>query len=205
MLIKVVDRSILGQLPNQEQIKQSPRSKEKYYGEALLRYVLNEEYGNDAIMKSRKNGVFGKPFLSESNVYYSVSHSDGNLVLGVSCYPLGIDMESINEMAKMDSSIWLSEREKRDETIQNTWHYLKLWTVKEAVLKLYGTGFRVMPHHLTINDIRGDASVSYADGHDVKLKVDISSTDQILEKYIVSVASFQQWKAQIKLYFMGFS
>lgn len=202
MLVKTVDCDILSQLPSQEHINHSRRLKEKYFGEALLRHVLKEEYGNEEIIKSRKSGVFGKPYLSGSDIYYSISHSDGCFVLGVSSYPLGVDVESISEIAKMDSPIWLSEREKRDEMIQSTWDYLKVWTIKEAVLKLYGTGFRVMPHHLTVKDIKGNTGVYYADGGDVRLKVDVSTTDKIVQKQIVSVASFQQWKSQIRLYFL---
>lgn len=91
----------------------------------------------------------GKPvFLSEPGFYANLSHSYGNLLLGVSSRSdIGVDIESAisTKTAASAAPIFLSSREVQLLS-QGGPSYagtaLRFWTLKEAAAKLSGLGIR---------------------------------------------------------------
>ncbi len=84
----------------------------------------------------------GKPMLSGVNgVDFNISHSDGFVVCAVDLIPIGIDVERVREIKNRDK---LAERyfdcREAEAAKTSDLTFLRLWTRKEAALKLYGDG-----------------------------------------------------------------
>lgn len=85
------------------------------------------------------------PDESNSNWHFNISHTGSLLALAISNQaPLGVDLESrqlsstqIQRLARRyfseDEQAWLAQYPKSE-------HFLRLWTIKEAVLKAHGGG-----------------------------------------------------------------
>ena len=86
----------------------------------------------------------GKPYLLRSELHVSLSHSGGYAAAAVADVPLGLDLQSLREISlrvqerlySREEIAWIGlaegdERQKRA---------VRLWTMKEACGKLFGTG-----------------------------------------------------------------
>lgn len=91
----------------------------------------------------------GKPIITNSRLVFNQSHSDESyaLAFSLSVRELGVDTESIHRQANFDAlarrffhadeyTLW------RDNGCDRVL-WLKLWTIKEAVLKANGLGIRM--------------------------------------------------------------
>ncbi len=95
----------------------------------------------------------GKPYCTLPGApEFNLSHTaDGDGlaygVLACASQPVGVDVEIIRPVADLTgmAAVVLSERERRCleslPTMQQSRHFLRLWALKEAVLKAAGTGF----------------------------------------------------------------
>lgn len=90
----------------------------------------------------------GKPFL-EHGPFFSLSHSRKYAVLAVSDDEIGIDTEM-----NRDIDIGIIKRcftdDEAEFAVLSTENYLRIWTAKEAVLKLMGTGFSCPPKSFSV-------------------------------------------------------
>jgi 4'-phosphopantetheinyl transferase len=125
----------------------------------LLKKGLREEYG------ITENPVFeygehGKPsIVGHPEIHFNLSHCKEAAVCVISNHPVGIDVESIREYRESLVRYTMNDDEVR--LIESSEHpdvaFIRLWTMKEAVLKLIGTGIsndikNVLvdtPYHLT--------------------------------------------------------
>ena len=108
----------------------------------LLKQALREEYG------ITENPVFeynehGKPsIIGHPEVFFNLSHCKEAAVCVVSDQPGGIDVESIREYK--DGLVHYSMNDDEIREIESAEHpdvaFIRLWTMKEATLKLIGTG-----------------------------------------------------------------
>jgi 4'-phosphopantetheinyl transferase len=93
----------------------------------------------------------GKPFLSDSPVFFNLSHSNDRLLIAVSAgRELGIDVEFRRQ--KFDPAAivnrWFSKAEK--EAFQNGTDFFDLWAKKEAYVKALGVGIYKNFHTFTV-------------------------------------------------------
>ncbi|MBR4480828.1 MAG: 4'-phosphopantetheinyl transferase superfamily protein [Prevotella sp.] len=108
----------------------------------LLKQALREEYG------ITENPVFeynehGKPsIIGHPEVFFNLSHCKEAAVCVVSDQPVGIDVESIREYK--EGLVHYSMNDDEIQEIESAEHpdvaFIRLWTMKEATLKLIGTG-----------------------------------------------------------------
>lgn len=110
----------------------------------LLKQALSQEYG------ITDNPVFdyaegGKPMLRDyPQIHFNLSHCKTGAVCAVSDKPIGIDIESIRKFNPELACYVLNDAEcdavigaeRRDVA------FIKLWTMKESLLKLTGEGLR---------------------------------------------------------------
>lgn len=90
----------------------------------------------------------GKPFL-KNGPFFNISHSHRYAVLAVCENEVGIDIEmreTPNERA-MERCFTVEEKNYAAVSTEN---FLKVWTAKEAVLKLLGTGFSHSPKNFSV-------------------------------------------------------
>ena len=108
----------------------------------LLKDGLRELYGYD------ENPVFeygehGKPsIVGRPDVFFSLSHCREAAVCVVSSEPVGIDVESIREYRESLVRYTMNDAEvlSIESSPDPARAFIRLWTMKEATLKLYGTG-----------------------------------------------------------------
>ena len=108
----------------------------------LLKQGLREVYG------ITENPLFeynehGKPsIVGHPEIFFNLSHCKEAAVCAVSDEPLGVDVESIREYK--DGLVHYSMNEEEIRQIESSEHpdraFIRLWTMKEATLKLIGTG-----------------------------------------------------------------
>ncbi|MBP6861035.1 MAG: 4'-phosphopantetheinyl transferase superfamily protein [Neisseriaceae bacterium] len=126
----------------------------------LLRLIL-AEYGTDTHPKGIKlmQHRYGKPYLPNSTLQFSVSHCDSRLMIAVSRTRLiGIDIERLDQKNQGQLADFVLSPEElachrqRPPSAQQA-YFLQCWTRKEAYLKAIGTG---LVNHLQRVDTSAD-------------------------------------------------
>lgn len=80
----------------------------------------------------------GKPFIPNSNVHFNISNTKGIVVLVIHNRPIGIDIERLRAPNKnIFSRVFCSEEINYIDCAED---FTRLWTRKEAVVKLFGGG-----------------------------------------------------------------
>ena len=108
----------------------------------LLKQGLREEYG------ITENPVFtynehGKPaIIGHPEIFFNLSHCKEAAACVISDHPVGIDIESIREYKDSLVRYTMNETEVAEiaEAEDPAVAFIRLWTMKEATLKLIGTG-----------------------------------------------------------------
>lgn len=104
----------------------------------LLQRLLKEEYGitEPPIFRELENG---KPVIvGHEDIHFNMSHCKYAVACAVNDSPVGIDVERIQDTVKQSLAEYvLSDRELIDLTPLK---FARLWTMKEAVVKLTGRG-----------------------------------------------------------------
>lgn len=83
----------------------------------------------------------GKPYLS-GGPQFSISHCKKALMVAVSHHPVGVDIESLRRPspALIERVMNRQEQTMIAQSVDPDRAFIRLWTAKEAVLKLRGTG-----------------------------------------------------------------
>lgn len=135
----------------------------------LLQQCLTEQYGIQNIPPFGY-GQYGKPFLPQ--VHFNLSHCKKGVMCVVDDNPVGCDIEVIPN--KIDTELVVACFSTDEQaSIMNAGspeiEFARLWTAKEAVLKLTGTGLTDdLPYLLTsswVKDITYNTVVSEANGY----------------------------------------
>ena len=108
----------------------------------LLRHGLQQEYGLQEAPLFRYN-EHGKPCIAgRPDIHFNMSHCRAGVVCALGDRPVGIDIESVREYHDSLARYTMNEQElqqistaeRPDEA------FIRLWTMKEAVLKWKGSG-----------------------------------------------------------------
>ena len=108
----------------------------------LLKKGLQQEYG------ITENPIFeynehGKPsIVGHPEICFNLSHCKEAVVCVISDQPVGVDVESIREYKESLVRYTMNDEEIREiEPSENpAATFIRLWTMKEATMKLIGTG-----------------------------------------------------------------
>lgn len=100
-------------------------------------------------------GENGKPYIENSNIEFSMSHSGTIAVCVISDKPVGIDIERIRDaninVAKRlfapDEQIYVFEKWSLSKQ-----RFFEIWTRKEAYVKMLGKGITYFPEFSTMGD-----------------------------------------------------
>ncbi|MBR3647064.1 MAG: 4'-phosphopantetheinyl transferase superfamily protein [Paludibacteraceae bacterium] len=93
----------------------------------------------------------GKPFIpNRYNLQFSISHTKNAIAVALSSQPVGIDVEQIRSAspALIEKTMNAAEQQQIARSAHPDATFTALWTRKEAVLKLLGTGIIDELHHV---------------------------------------------------------
>ncbi|EGQ0296154.1 TPA: 4'-phosphopantetheinyl transferase superfamily protein [Staphylococcus pseudintermedius] len=122
---------------------------------------------NNIKINGISRNIYGKPFLIDSSTKYNLSHSNGVRVIIISDCEVGIDIEFCRELEYVtiaQTFFCNSEYEyiKNSKDIQKA--FFRIWTLKEAYLKMNGIGLtRRLNSFSVMNFLRGE-QVIYFEG-----------------------------------------
>ena len=110
----------------------------------LLCKALQQEYGITE-KPVFDYGEHGKPvIIGHPDIHFNLSHCREAAVCIVSSQPVGVDVESFREYKDSLVRYTMNEHEQQliAQAARPEVEFTRLWTQKEAVLKLLGTGLR---------------------------------------------------------------
>lgn len=110
--------------------------------------MVQEIMGNDAWRtKAWQYNEHGKPYV-EGGPWFSISHCKQGIAVAVDEQPIGIDIEAIRHADKELIARTMSAEEQ--VMIRSARDFTRLWTQKEAVVKMEGTGIESFEQLQTI-------------------------------------------------------
>lgn len=137
-MVREVDYLMLNQKECEElsQYTADFRKQQFLTSRRLLKYLLSN---HEVSFLKKKNG---QPMIEDMNynLFSSLSYSQSHAIVLVSEKPIGVDLEPINrQTSELLRKRLLTEREAVIARYLTT---LEIWCIKEAVLKLLGTGIK---------------------------------------------------------------
>lgn len=141
----------------------------------FMRRVLSLYAHQNAADLAFVRGEYGKPALVNSQLHFNLSHSRDLAILAIAGKPVGIDVEFMEKhcewkeiMQRFYTEIEVNKilelpLEKQYEA------FLKVWTRKEAHMKVTGQGLHLSPSEFTVSVPPEDAELNFlASEQDVK-------------------------------------
>lgn len=105
----------------------------------LLKKILKEEYNIDSFTIIKNE--FGKPYLKDNQLYFSISHDIDTCAIAISSSEIGIDLEYLNYNERVINKYFYdAEKEIVAKSNNLKYDFTKIWVKKEAYLKMKGTG-----------------------------------------------------------------
>ena len=149
-------------------------------GELLLIQGLKKHNIDYNRIKIKKNS-YGKPYIQNNPLYYSISHSHDYVVCAFSKNKIGIDIEKIRDVDIQIMNQFATSNEKKyilKSKKQLFNRFFTIYTLKEAYFKMMGKNLNNMLNiEFTINK-------NYISCSDFKVKVYIIKT---VNNYIISI------------------
>ena len=122
---------------------------------SLLARLLEKEYlGNHKIGYNEQN----KPIL-KGPIQYNLSHKERYVVIGLSSSIIGVDIEKNKELDGSFIEFSFSKDEIKNMEVMG-YSPVKMWTIKEALLKCVGTGIIKKPNQEVVI-IKSENSLLY--------------------------------------------
>jgi len=167
--------------------------------ELLGKYLDCEE--RDLIFCENK---FGKPFLENSKIEFNISHSGNMILLSFNFYKkiskkkefqIGVDLEKLKEDFEyelvLDSFFTQKEKNIIRESDDSINKFFKLWTQKEALVKMTGTGLTESLRRIDISKNKNKVKLQEEDFSKILTSKIFIHTFQI-KNYTASIASKQK-------------
>ena len=131
-------------------------------------------------------GPYGKPYLRDSdNFFFNVTHGGRIAAIAVSDKPVGIDVEPIRPFEEdMLHRVFLPEELAAAPNCDRERFYTALWTVKESLMKLFGTGLSLDPKEIRVSF--GTHVIARCAGYDCG---SLRFFTQLLDDHILTVCS----------------
>ncbi|MGH0593688.1 4'-phosphopantetheinyl transferase family protein [Bacillus pretiosus] len=124
-------------------------------GDILIRWIVCEKYNLFNEELKFTTNEYGKPFLTNIDTNFNVSHSGSWVVAAISHLEVGIDIEKIIEIdMKIARNFFTPEENNSFIKLlpeQQLHHFYKLWTLKESYIKALGKGLSVPLDSFSIN------------------------------------------------------
>ena len=130
-------------------------------------YMLSKVLGIQSDNEIYENR-YGKPYMADNSLYFSLSHSDEYVALATAEFEIGIDLESIDARDVLfDAVRYVATKSEKEwlDSHGNEGDAFVLWTRKEAMLKARGTGFHANPNEIDVLKPKGFFMEHILDSH----------------------------------------
>ena len=149
----------------------------------LLCRALSEEFGitGNPLFEYAANG---KPSIAgHPEIFFSLSHCREAVACAVRPRPVGIDVESVGRYREAVARYAMSDREQAliRQAAQPQLIFTRLWTMKEALLKLTGQGIGSHMKHVL------DDLYYYCDDEDHHCPYRFTTIERLSEGYLCTV------------------
>lgn len=138
----------------------------------MLADLLRSEFGIEVF--SLSVAPHGKPYLADrADVHFSISHCRNAIAVAVSDSPIGVDAEAFRSFSDglLNKSMNHSEKTAILGSKEPQEAFASLWTRKEAVFKLLGTGITDNLHDILSDKTATDTVVNHEKGYAVSVAV----------------------------------
>ncbi len=117
-----------------------PKKKESLCARVLLDFALSSECSLKAYLAVFEKNK--KPYLSDNKVFFNISHSGKTVILSLSESETGCDVQIISPFNEKLARRFFTEEETRKilSARNKDEEFIKLWTLKESILKQSGKG-----------------------------------------------------------------
>jgi 4'-phosphopantetheinyl transferase len=123
-------------------------------GRAALRHLLSQRLGVEPQEFRFEQGESGKPFLPQSDIQFNVSHSCDVVAIALAADEVGVDIEAKHEIPEMAAiAARFFSRDEAERVLAATDaidQFLRIWTMKEAIVKAAGPGLGVPLDRFTV-------------------------------------------------------
>lgn len=126
------------------------RSVIAYY--LLYKYLIND-FSYDFSKMNLKENEYEKPYLE--GIYFNISHSHNFVVLVISDYECGIDIEKIEsnkDYSKIAKKVLKNNEYQEYLITKNNEYVIKKWVLMEAYYKMLGTGIKYNDMEIDVDD-----------------------------------------------------
>ncbi|MBE7092642.1 MAG: 4'-phosphopantetheinyl transferase superfamily protein [Clostridiales bacterium] len=104
---------------------------------SVLKKMIIDELGTDYEILYAPSG---KPYIEGNQLFVSISHSKDFFLVGTNKLPVGVDIEVVRHFDNRLINRYFTSSEIA--YIDSDEKFFKIWTVKEAFLKLTGEGLK---------------------------------------------------------------
>ncbi|PAU95520.1 hypothetical protein CK503_00195 [Aliifodinibius salipaludis] len=111
---------------------------------------MSQKIGDSPYFKIRKDEL-GQPFgkTSSQKFFVSIAHTDDYVLCGLAgAHPLGVDLEPVDRTVPTKLRPRITHPKEND--LANEIPLIRLWTIKEAYIKLRGQGLRMNMNEVQI-------------------------------------------------------
>ena len=120
--------------------KSDSKRYEKIARDMLFDYMMKCENINSEVAVNE----YGKPYFKNSKYHFSISHSDGKVIIALSNKEVGIDIQKLSNydeerIERLARRIYNDNDYDYFNNDDNT-TFTQIWTIKEAYLKYIGYG-----------------------------------------------------------------
>lgn len=115
--------------------------KQGIVGEILLSKLLKKYYNIDYNICTIEENINGKPYITNYNIYFNISHKDNIVICAISKNEIGVDLERVKNINLNTIKVFATKNEQ-DYILSNQKNIFnrlfKIYTLKEAYIKLHG-------------------------------------------------------------------
>ena len=128
------------------------------------RDLISRTFGSERIERTE----YGKPYFPElPELHFNISHTTGYAALAVSDQCVGVDIECLRRIKRIANkkrfAEWVFTEDERGEAYDEL-GFLKIWTRKEAYMKLDGRGLAILRSFSALNQNEACFIQPYFDG-----------------------------------------
>ncbi len=137
-----------------EKIKLLRRAEDKtvsLFTELLIKEELSRMTGERFEKIEIKKDRLGKPYAKNmEDIFFSVAHSQNRVVFAAAKSPVGVDIEFIREVNLKTAERFFTKEEYESVIAKGKKEFFRIWTLKEAYVKMLGKGFRIPPESFCV-------------------------------------------------------